>query len=272
MKNPRITLFVIVASSLLIAAGAFLLWDSHHFRHDPRDGSHARRDAQARQPVAESSATPETQTKRDKVETAQQASPASRALDGNSADVGALLTRLRPDFRQNPQRTLDSLEILVPESSKRETLEMALFSDWATADPLAALAAARNCRFTSPDLKQVSPVRLALNQWATSSPEQAAEWLLSSAWYAEFPEDHQKSVEAVFVAWGRQNPDRGLEWLSRNQNQFASSRSAAIASLSLSAAVYGKDFATARDIAKLHPDSAKRDELLKRIAELERHD
>ncbi len=190
-------------------------------------------------------------------------------VNWGSAGISALLEALRREFRSNPQAILDTLAQRLSDSSKRETLEMALFSDWASDDPLAAIAAARNCRFRSTDLLRVSPVRIAVNQWASSSPAQAAEWLITSPWYAELAEDHRKSVEAVFVAWGRQSPDRGLDWLARHQRQLGQSSSSAITSLTLSTAVYGKDFITARDIAQLHPEPEKRAELLKRISDLE---
>jgi hypothetical protein len=113
-------------------------------------------------------------------------------------------------------------------------------------------------------------VRIAVNQWASRSPDQAAEWLVNSPWYAENAEDYRKSVEAIFVTWGRQSPERGLDWLARHQGQLGRSGSSAITALSLSAAVYGKDFSAARDIAQLHPEADKRAELRKRISDLER--
>lgn len=188
-------------------------------------------------------------------------------LDSNST-VTALLEAFRGRFRTNPQETLDDLAHRLSDTSKLETLEMAFFSDWAATDPLSAITAARNCRFRSGDLSHVSPVRIALNQWASQSPDQAAEWLVNAPWYAELAEDHRKSVEAIFVAWGRKAPERGLDWLAKHQGQLGQSSSSAITSLSLSAAVYGKDYAAARDIAQLHPAPDKRAELLKRISEL----
>ncbi|MDP1581128.1 MAG: hypothetical protein Q8M02_12685 [Candidatus Didemnitutus sp.] len=269
MKNPTFTAVALITLLVaLVGLSLFLPTDTISEQPLATDLSRdARSETQGRETgVAETS---KIQHQQGKLREEPFATSTAEQIDWNSADVRTLVNTLGTSFRGNPQLTLDLMVQRVSDPSKRETLEMALFSDWAATDPLAAIAAARSCRFRSSDLLDVSPVRIALNQWATSSPAEAAEWLVKSPWYSEFAKDYRKSVEAVFIAWGRQGPDRGLDWLAKHHGQLGQSSSSAITSLSLSTAVYGKDFVTASDIAQLLPESEKRTELLRRIAELE---